>query len=252
MTWNKIFLTTAIILVLIICYRLIDSNRVQVTDLDLSETVPSKAEPPKDEVSTSNIAPPEKVAPLKVVTHKNWIAEFPDTYKPTPEVNIKNGQITITGKMPPANNYPRVRLWNTGQKIPPNTPYVLETEARLDAPELMLNAFIGWNLKPGSGNNHSFHHWHLGIGGGTQDYQGDWSDNFCSSGVAVDDKFHTFKLVYDGKDKLDYYLDDILCTHNVMTHPVKKLKENEFGVATIYFERYPKFDPEGVIVKCGV
>ncbi len=173
----------------------------------------------------------------------SWIVDASDKQLPAPVVQISSpDKLKITVGKPESNQYPRVRLWHRGEKIPANTGYTLEVEARIDAPERQGNVLFGYNVRPNEGDQRSFQHWHMLMGNGTRDYRADWTENMWFSGVPVDDQWHNFRIEYDGKDELRFFLDGLETTEMKQWHTFGRLEGDAVGTFTIYFERYPKID----------
>ena len=82
-----------------------------------------------------------------------------------------------------------------------------------------------------------FQHWHLSYNA-PGDFWGDWSEESCRTGVAIDDQWHTFRLEYDGADRLLYYFDGELVCTQVLDHRFW-LGPDDVQVFRVYFAHFP-------------
>ncbi len=116
------------------------------------------------------------------------------------------------------------------------------------------NVLVGLNARHNEGHPNWFQHWHAfgSIGQhwqpwgsrGLDVYYGDWTEDTCVSDVPVDEKWHSVRLVWDGFDMLEYWIDGRHVCSQARTYQAV-LSETDKQTFRIYVERYP--DPEGPV-----
>ena len=126
--------------------------------------------------------------------------------------------------------------------------FVMEVEARIESEDGRGNFLVGTN-RPAS---HVFMHWHLTAGPSGR-YYGDWSETYrraapaiepqcTSSDSTVDDRWHTFRLEWDGRDVMRYLLDGVLVCEQLRSTPYR-LAAGETLTFRAYVERHPGGSP---------
>ncbi len=180
-----------------------------------------------------------------------WDLGWNELYAPTPEVVFSDAGIVITVAAPAADqDYPRVAVWSReASPVSGGQAFVMEVEARIESEDSQGNFLIGTNMQP---SGHVFMHWHLNADQFGR-YYGDWSETHrrappanepeCTiSDTTVDDRWHTFRLEWDGQDVMRYMPDGVLVCEQIRSTQYR-LALGEALTFHAYLERYPGGSP---------
>lgn len=204
-------------------------------------TAEVKTDRPTTVAPAATIAPTDSAITIDLPMESvNWRTDYTvsGSYRPLPSVEFTDSVMRITVGEVASGNYPRVSVWSIDAPVvKAGDQYVMEAEARIITNDGTFDGNYLVGLNAASGNPHFFHHWHLDSDG-SGDFWGDWSEEQCHTGIALDNQFHAFRLEYDGTDTLDYYFDDeLMCRQNV-EHDWR-LDSGDSQAFRVYFEHPP-------------
>ena len=123
----------------------------------------------------------------------SWRVEYlAEEYRPLPSVEFVDGVLRIAVGPTAAGNSPRVSVWSSqAPVVTAGDRYVMEAEARTVTNDgtFLGNYLVGLNAVAGAPQ--FYQHWHLGFTPGDDLYgfYGDWTEEPCRTGVALDDRF---------------------------------------------------------------
>ena len=173
-----------------------------------------------------------------------WEEEVVKNYEGLPEASWSDGVLTISVSAPTFNQYPAKAWWSrNAPKIMAGSAYTMEVDLRVSG-GLNGNVLVGLNARHNEGHPNWFQQWHAFGSPGLDVYYGDWTEHNCVSDVRADEKWHSVRLVWDGFDTLEYWIEGVLVCTQARTYQ-DVLLATEKQTFRVYVERYP--DPEGPI-----